>query len=1008
MLNLPLRFACLAKQWLTHQFPPHRLTSTRRRAGNTNWQSIERLELRELLAAGAIDTTFGQGGVVTSAIAGPAFLNDQSNSVTVQSDGKILVAGTSDRGGVDDIDESDLPYTRITLARYGSTGALDSGFGQSGIVKVDINSWPRSRGSEVLVQSDGKIVLAGAALFGLDLSSGTFGMFVTRYSASGALDTSFGNADFGNAGMSIKSIDGFQHTVGLAAALVPGSEKIVVVGYADPDPSLIALNDQEWAIMQFNANGQLDLNFGNQGIVTTDFAAGDDQALGVTIDANGKIIVVGKATVAGGVDFAVARYNSDGTLDTTFGADQNGKVTFHPTNDAIATSVALQSDGKITVAGYGDPTLSNLQNGDRNTVVARLTTSGALDTTFSGGTGYRSIAYSTGDDLANSVAVQSNDKIVLAGSATVNGAGADALVARLLADGSDDNSFGTTGQRTIRSAGNDQANAMVLQADGKVVVAGFRTIAAENTDYLVARIEGDAPPNVAPVLNPAGESYMIAAVGSRVEELQNGTLVSEILATGANGAPISDTNDPARQSLGIALTNLDRSRGSWEYRTTDADIWQAVEPSNTLVSDASALLLAADSQTRIRFVSSLVPHHDADPDTGLGIGTFLATGLTYRAWDQSTGANGSRANVSQHGGGTAYSDTEETVATYFEVRMFRSFNPYRNIRKEPAHFNVFTLQAEFEVLTDPNGMFRYFDRSGPSWPGFTVFLSPLASSIPTFPLYRLYLDRGQENGNPTTYLGFHYLSTSLSEVQGLESGPGYRREYGVVNQTAIQGYVLQNSIPGTNKLVQLYNVEQVTRRKTDSMLNPEDYSLEDQGDHLYSTADATQATLMAAANDGTAFVSERDDHIYQAASITQSGPVYRVEAARGYVHFLAPTEHSAQAVTAAATSEDSVTDLLSQVSGAVVLLEPVTIQLVNVTVAEKFVTASGKSAAAVAYANPEFELMSSGALPEIPLRDSLSRSDSMIRHLADEGTTISPLTLDEVWLEMATGFDGML
>jgi uncharacterized delta-60 repeat protein len=205
------------------------------------------------------------------------------------------------------------------------------------------------------------------------------------------------------------------------------------------------------------AAGDLDTSFGGDGKVTTNFTSGDDTGFAVGIQADGKIVAAGTAAFR---EFALARYNADGTLDTTFGGD--GKVTTNLTSGADgALSVAIQADGKIVSAGAAGGTGGRF-------ALARYNIDGTLDTGFSSD-GKLTTNFTSGPDVAFGVAIQGDGKIVAAGTAGFR----QFAVARYDADGTLDSTFGGDGKVTTDfTSGDDFGGALVLQADEKAVVAG--------------------------------------------------------------------------------------------------------------------------------------------------------------------------------------------------------------------------------------------------------------------------------------------------------------------------------------------------------------------------------------------------------------------------------------------------------------------------------------------------------------------------------------------------------
>ena len=250
------------------------------------------------------------------------------------------------------------------------------------------------------------------------------------------------------------------------AVAVQPDGKIVAAGYAAND----------FALTRYNANGTLDTSFGTGGRVRTDIGGGEDKAYALALQSDGKIVVAGEAVVSGTTEFAVARYNADGTPDTGFGSD--GKATVGFGNADRARAVAIDNSGKIVVAGYSLNIIA----------VARYNADGTLDTSFSSdGKLTTRIANSTSVDRAHAVAVQSNNKIVVAGQTN-----SDAALVRYNNDGSLDTSFGSGGKVTTPHASFRQYNQSVqyrsiaIQSDGKIVAAGDE-FAGSDQDFALAR-----------------------------------------------------------------------------------------------------------------------------------------------------------------------------------------------------------------------------------------------------------------------------------------------------------------------------------------------------------------------------------------------------------------------------------------------------------------------------------------------------------------------------------------
>jgi uncharacterized delta-60 repeat protein/uncharacterized repeat protein (TIGR01451 family) len=247
--------------------------------------------------------------------------------------------------------------------------------------------------------------------------------------------------------------------------------------------------DDDFALARYTISGTLDASFGTGGLVTTDFAGEDDRAYGLALQPDGKILAAGYAhTAPVQDDFALARYTISGTLDTTFGTDGIVTTTFSGEDDR-GYGLALQPDGKIVVAGYAYAGLAR-----DDFALARYTITGTLDTTFGTG-GLVTTSFTTGDDHGHAVILQPDGRIVVAGYAP--GAGPDFALARYTITGTLDTTFGTGGLVTTDFANHDdRAYGLTLQSDGKIVAAGHaETGITPIDDFALARYYNDGSPD---------------------------------------------------------------------------------------------------------------------------------------------------------------------------------------------------------------------------------------------------------------------------------------------------------------------------------------------------------------------------------------------------------------------------------------------------------------------------------------------------------------------------------
>jgi uncharacterized delta-60 repeat protein len=411
-------------------------------------------------ADGALDTTFGTAGLLQSDRNQSV---DVANAFQLLSDGRVIAGGYTESGS---------PYG-IQLSRYTSSNVLDTSFGAGGWHGWSILGYPSiSQGvSGMSVQSDGTIMVTGTQA----IMSGAGGqkVFLGRFLPDGANDPSFASgglvsANFGSTyatsnAMVIQS-DGRIIIVGSANNATDGTNDILLARFGTPVISTIP---------DFSGpnDGTPDTTLGISGLITTSFHPVDGAGSHASLQQpDGKVILVGSAVLGGQSYIALARYNADGTLDSTFGT---GGLVANELGDAKAA--ALQTDGKIVVAAANK--------------VARYMPNGLLDASF-GTNGFATI---TGMTASNSscLAIQSDGKLVICGYAS-NGTNNDFAVARLNTDGSMDSSFDGDGVVTTATGNlNEVAQSVALQPDGKIVVCGnswgYNTQGANESSFAVVR-----------------------------------------------------------------------------------------------------------------------------------------------------------------------------------------------------------------------------------------------------------------------------------------------------------------------------------------------------------------------------------------------------------------------------------------------------------------------------------------------------------------------------------------
>ncbi len=335
-------------------------------------------------------------------------------------------------------------------------GGLDPSFGSTGVVRTAFDSEPTSEAAVngIVVQPDGKIVAAGGRTMGQSIYD--FESFsLARYTARGSLDTSFGSG--GRISMVFCCAGGAR-----GIALQPDG-KIVVV---EPDGKIVTAgysydgNRTSYALARYNPDGSLDATFGSGGTVTTPMGPQFDFAQALALQPDGKIVVGGYTHLPGDrTDIALARFNSDGSLDTSFGT--GGKVMTGVPGYQFIFDIALQTDGKIVAAGTDGPPNFGFF------ALNRYNPDGSPDTTF-GTNGKVTTEIGSGRAFATGVAIQPDGKIVAAGSTEAPHPWTIGM-ARYKEDGSLDAGFGSGGKVTGPVG---DGRAVALQSDGKIIVGG--------------------------------------------------------------------------------------------------------------------------------------------------------------------------------------------------------------------------------------------------------------------------------------------------------------------------------------------------------------------------------------------------------------------------------------------------------------------------------------------------------------------------------------------------------
>ncbi|MCF7734399.1 MAG: choice-of-anchor D domain-containing protein, partial [Akkermansiaceae bacterium] len=425
----------------------------------------------------------------------------------------------------------------ITVIPHVAIGDGDPIFGAHGKVTTAVGV-ANDAGRAVVVQADGRILVAGYTQVGTPED-----FALARYRSDGTLDPTFGTG--GKVTTAVGTFKDFARCMALQSdgrILVAGEVsngsasdfgivRYLANGTLDPSfgtggiasVSIAAGNDfpkglfarsdgkivvagaasTDFGVARLNTDGTLDTSFGTAGTVMTDFGTGTtDYAETALMQSDGRIIVAGRvSTATHGYDFGLVRYQADGALDASFGTGGKVSTTVGGGNaEDICFSLTQQSDGRIIAAG------DSLWGGGSTFEVVRYLANGSLDPSFGSG-GIGTYAISNASNHARAVAVQGDGNIIVAGYANSQGQNDHFAVIRLLANGTVDVSFGATGRMmTIFGSGPDRAYAVAVQGDGGIVLAG-ESSNGSNTDFAVVRYVGALAPEIA-VEDQAGASLV--------------------------------------------------------------------------------------------------------------------------------------------------------------------------------------------------------------------------------------------------------------------------------------------------------------------------------------------------------------------------------------------------------------------------------------------------------------------------------------------------------------------
>jgi uncharacterized delta-60 repeat protein len=424
-----------------------------------------------MAAPGDLDPSFGGTGLVTQQLGDNTGDGDFAFGVAAQPDGKTVVVGVA----------SNTNQAAGGVVRYLVDGTPDPSFGNGGKV-IDTAFVPQA----VALQPDGKIVAAGDALSG---ANSTYAF--VRYLPSGSLDPSFG-AGTGRVSVLVNPTDNQQRAEALAIA---------------PDGKIVASGptNDGMAIVRLDSDGTPDSTFAGDGRVKITFAQSNGSR-DVAVQPDGSVVAAVVTGTGLGDGFTLVRVDSHGTPDTSFGPGGINHVTIG--DEAVSQAVAIQPDGKIVAGGSAE-----VGSGASQFAIARFNPNGTPDMSFSGdGQEMTTVAPTGQNAIGKALVIQPNGKLLLAGQADLDiNRRTLAYVRYNPSDGSLDPSFGSGGVELSpfpAGWGRQALDDAALACDGKIVSAGEAALTpTAHGSFLTSRIFGD--PIACPGLNPPPQGAVV-------------------------------------------------------------------------------------------------------------------------------------------------------------------------------------------------------------------------------------------------------------------------------------------------------------------------------------------------------------------------------------------------------------------------------------------------------------------------------------------------------------------
>ena len=408
------------------------------------------------------------------------------------------------------------------------------GFGVNGKMTTSFPGHSSASCYSMAIQADHKIVLTGIAY-----SGSQYDVAVARYNTDGTLDNSFDGDGRLIIDLGVNSLDDGQ------AVKIQPDGKIVILGTTSINN---ATSGYDLLLVRLNPDGTLDNSFDGDGILVKDYGGTSQFARDMLIQPDGKIVVAAhhKMTNPTNYDFLIMRFNPDGSTDNSFNGDGKRLTDFGGYENP--TEMALQADGKIVLVGYQwNVPLERF-------IAARYNPDGTLDNDFDLDGKFTTSFVSTNTERAWAVAIQPDQKILI-GGLTGDGTNFLSALVRINTNGSIDSTFNETG-RVLTSTGISAAglgiDAITVQNDNKIIVAGWGVPAADDGDFLLVRYQ----PNGVVDSSFDDDGIALVNVGS-----DDGGYDIKLDGSAIYVAGYSDVNDPVNHNNEMALVALTNDAG---------------------------------------------------------------------------------------------------------------------------------------------------------------------------------------------------------------------------------------------------------------------------------------------------------------------------------------------------------------------------------------------------------------------------------------------------------------